>query len=95
MHVNIDLPSNDDCLTHIPEQVPIYTPVWCEAIKIRHFAWECKHGGTARIRARDPLIKGLMPNHFGHHALQKKLDGKELSGLHSVTIANVKIWTKS
>ena len=42
----------------MPEQVPIYTPGLREAIKIKHFAQECKHGDPARIKTRDPLTKG-------------------------------------
>ena len=65
MHVNIDLPSSGYRLTHIPEQVPIYTPGWREAIETKHFAQECKHDDPAWVRTSDPLIKGPTPNHFG------------------------------
>ena len=33
----------------LSSQVPIYTPVSREAIDIKHFAKECKHGDPARI----------------------------------------------
>ena len=52
----------------LPSQVPIYTPGLREAIEIKHFAQECKHGGPARIRTHDPLIKSPTPNHCGHRA---------------------------
>ena len=38
----------------LPSQVPVYTPEWKEAIKIKHSAQECKHDDPARIRTRDP-----------------------------------------
>ena len=46
-----------------------YTPEWRGAIKIKHFAQECKHDDPTRIQTRNPLIKGPVPKHFGHRAL--------------------------
>ena len=40
------------------EHVPIYTPGWREAIEIKHFAQEFKHGGLASIRNLQPFDQG-------------------------------------
>ena len=45
------------------------THLYREAIEIKHFAQECKHGDPARIPTHDPLIKSPKPNYFGYHAL--------------------------
>ena len=68
MHANIDLPSSGDLIHTCPNRYP-FINLGGEAIEIKHFAHGCNHSDPARIRTRDPLVKGPTPNHFVHHAL--------------------------